>query len=102
MIALGTEMKFDVHIEPIGELSMSDYDFECAFFVYANKKVVIKKSDMIKINKDHYLAIIETEQALKLGKGRIQLEITSYVPDSDFSDGVRTEKTIVCTDVIVS
>lgn len=38
MIALGTEMKFDVHIEPIGELSMSDYDFECAFFVYANKK----------------------------------------------------------------
>ena len=46
MSALGTEFKMNVHLEPIDGLHMSGYDFECAFYVYTNRKVVIPKSKM--------------------------------------------------------
>jgi hypothetical protein len=78
---------------------MSEYDFECAFYVYTNRKVVYKKSNMKKVDDDNYLAIIETEDALKIGRGKINAEITAYIPDNDFSDGLRTEKLVLCTDV---
>lgn len=102
MIVLGTELKFNVHIEPIEGIRMSAYNFDCAFYVYSNRKVIINKSDMIKVDDENYIAMITTEQALKIGKGKIQLEITAYIPDNDFPDGLRTEKTIVCTDVVIS
>ena len=35
------EFKMNVHLEPMDGLHMSDYDFECAFYVYTNRKVVI-------------------------------------------------------------
>ena len=49
MSALGTELKINVHVEPIDGLHMSDYEFECAFYVYTNKKIVISKSEMPKL-----------------------------------------------------
>lgn len=99
MSALGTEFKMNVHLDPLGELHMSDYEFECAFYVYTNRKVVIPKSKMKKVDDDNYLAIIETADALRIGRGRINVEITAYIPDNDFSDGLRTEKLVLCTDV---
>ena len=99
MSALGTEFKFNVHIETIDGLHMSDYDFECAFYVYTNRNVVIPKSKMKKVDDDNYLAMIETADALRIGRGRINVEITAYIPDNDFSDGLRTEKLVLCTDV---
>lgn len=96
---LGTEFKMNVHLNPIDGLHMSDYDFECAFFVYANRRVVVRKSEMKKVDDDNYLAIIETDNALRIGRGRINAEITAYIPDADFSDGTRTEKLLICTDM---
>jgi hypothetical protein len=101
MSALGTEFKINVHVEPIDDMHMSNYDFECAFYVFTNKKVIINKSDMRMVDKDNYIAIIESMDAMKLGRGRVNLEFTGYIPDSDFPDGLRTEKAIVCTDVVI-
>lgn len=98
MSALGTEFKMNVHLEPIDGLRMSGYDFECAFYVRANRKVVIPKSKMRKVDDDNYVAMIETADALRIGRGRINVEITVYIPDNDFSDGLRTEKLVLCTD----
>lgn len=50
MSALGTEFKMNVHLEPMDGLHMSDYDFDCAFYVYTNRKVVIPKSRMKKVD----------------------------------------------------
>lgn len=99
MGALGTEFKMNVHLEPIDGLHMSDYDFECSFYVYTNKKVIIPKSKMKRVDDDNYLAMIETADALRIGRGRINVEITAHIPDGDFSDGLRTEKLVLCTDV---
>lgn len=99
MSALGTEFKMNVHLEPMDGLHMSGYDFECAFYAYTNRKVVIPKSKMKKVDDDNYLAIIESADALRIGRGRINAEITAYIPDNDFPDGLRTEKLVLCTDV---
>ena len=40
MSALGTELKINVHVEPIDGLHMSEYDFECVFFVYKNRPLL--------------------------------------------------------------
>lgn len=99
MSALGTEFKLNVHLEPIDGFHMSDYDFDCAFFVFANRKVIIPKSKMRRVDDDNYLVMIETSDAMRIGRGKIRVEITAYIPDSDFSDGIRTEKLELCTDV---
>lgn len=99
MSALGTEFKLNVHLEPLDGFHMSDYDFECALYVYTNRKVVIPKSKMKRVDDDNYLLMVETADALRIGRGRINAEITAYIPDNDFSDGLRTEKLVLCTDV---
>lgn len=101
MSALGTELKINVHVEPMDGYHMSDYEFECAFYVYANKKVVYKKEEMKRVDDDNYLAMINSVDALKLGRGHINLEFTAYIPDADFKDGSRTEKAILCTGVTI-
>lgn len=85
MGALGKEFKMNVHLEPIDGLHMSRYDFECAFYVYTNRKVVIPKSKMRKVDDDNYVAMIETADALRISRGRINVEIAAYIPDNDFS-----------------
>ena len=99
MSALGTEFKLNVHLDPIDGLHMSGYNFEVALYVYTNRKVVIPKSKMRKVDDDNYLLVVETADAMRIGRGRINAEITAYIPDNDFSDGLRTEKLVLCTDV---
>ena len=99
MSALGTEFKLNVHLDPLDGLHMSDYDFEVALYVYTNRKVVFQKSKLKKVDDDNYLLMVETADALRIGRGRINAEITAYIPDNDFSDGLRTEKLVLCTDV---
>lgn len=101
MSALGTELKINVHVEPIDGLHMSDYEFECAFYVYTNKKIVISKSEMKKVDNDNYIAFIDSANALIVGRGTINMEITAYIPDNDFNDRIRTEKAVVCTGVVI-
>jgi hypothetical protein len=101
MIVLGTELKINIHVEPIDGLHMSDYDFECAFYIYRNKRVVIKKSEMKRVDNDNYIAMIDSEKATMLGRGRLNIEITAYIPDGDFADNRRTEKVDVCTELVI-
>lgn len=101
MVILGTDIKINVHIEPIDGISMSDYDFECDFYVFPNRKITIPKSKMKKLDEDNYLALITSEEAYTIGKGKVTMEITAYIPDTDFDDYIRTEKAKVWTGVTI-
>lgn len=101
MIILGTDIKINVHIEPIDGLSMSDYDFECTFYVRPDKSITIPKSKMIKVDNDNYIALINSEDAYIVGKGKLTMEVTAYVTDQDFDDNVRTEKAKIWTGVTI-
>ena len=104
-----TEHKINIHAEPIDGLSMSNYDFECHFYICSNRVVTIKKSEMkqSQVNgtpdKDNYIAILDTEKILFLGKGSLKMMFVAHIPDSDFPDRFRTEIVDnICTGVIIT
>ncbi|MBO7293859.1 MAG: hypothetical protein J6U65_00415 [Bacteroidaceae bacterium] len=101
MSALGTELKINVTNDPIDGFHMGDYDFECAFYVYTNRRVVKKKSEMKKVDDDNYLGILKTDDVMRIGRGRVLVEMTAYIPDADFEDGFRTERDVTCTDAVI-
>lgn len=88
MSALGTEVKINIHAEPIDGLHMEDYDFEAEFYVYTNKSIIINKEDLIKIDADNYVALVDSTL---LGAGTIYAKIVAEIPDDDFDDAHRTE-----------
>lgn len=102
IIGLGTEVKINVHIEPLPSLPteenpdkktmhMSDYDFNVKFFTRANKSVTIDKVYMVKQDDDNYIAVVDTSE---LGAGVLQMIVTAMIPDGDCGeDNVRTEVT---------
>ena len=92
MSALGTELKINVHVEPIDGMHMSDYDFECVFFVYKNRPLVIKKNEMTKVDEDNYIAKVDSA---KVGVGNLMMKFTADIPDSDMNDGLRKEVELV-------
>ena len=92
MSALGTELKINVHVEPIDGLHMSDYDFECVFFVYKNRPLVVKKNEMTKVDEDNYIAKVDSA---KVGTGNLMMKFVADIPDSDMNDGLRKEVELV-------
>lgn len=90
----GTELKFNIHIEPIGEMTMDDYHFHVEVICGAFKKqsLSIDKEQAIRVDADNYVVCFSTAG---LGTGSLKCRITAEIPDSDFEDGFRTEITEV-------
>lgn len=93
---LGTHLKLNIHINPLGSIHMSDYDFECKFFVFQNKSITINKTDMVQVDDDNYLAMVDTSE---LGIGNLHITITAHVPDQDFEGQLRKEVICVPTNI---
>ena len=99
IVFLGTEIKLNIHIDPIGEVTMADYNFTVKAYCSAKKYLTIKSSDEKlaipvkgadgKIN--DYIILIDTSE---IGTGNLKCEITADIPDNDFKDGYRTEVSI--------
>lgn len=85
---LGTEIKLNIHIEPIGSLCMDDYDFEAEVYCSQKKTIIAKKSDMIRVDESNFIVLVDTAI---VGAGDLKCKVTAYIPDSDFDDGLRTE-----------
>lgn len=102
---IGSEIKFNVHIDPIKanigreneySISMSQYDFTCEFFTYKSAKIEVTKAQMLPYDDDNYIAMLDTTN-LKY-EGYIKIMVTARIPDEDFADGFRTEKILIITD----
>lgn len=98
MSVLGSQLKINVNVQPIGEIHLSSCNFFCTFFINPNKSIKIPKEDMIKVDDDNYIALIDT---IALGIGSIKMTIEIDIPDKDFSNGFRKEIDTVCTGVTV-
>ena len=100
MIIVGTDIKVNVHIDPIYGQTMDSMDFEC--FFYSQSTCVyerFKKNDMIRVDENNYIACIHTH---KLGRGTLCLKIVATVVDTDFENGVRNEVLNIKTDIQIS
>ena len=97
-IFLGTELKLNINIEPIGGMTMDDYDFEVEVICGSFKKssIVIKKEEAKKVDSNNYLICFDTAG---LGAGKVMCRVTAHIPDGDFADGKRTEITEIDTGI---
>lgn len=82
----GTVLKVNVTAELGNNLHLSDVDFEVK--MYANKSVDFRKSDLIKVDKDNYIAVVNSND---IGTGEYFVKLTVHIPDADVEDGIRTE-----------
>lgn len=98
-IYLGTELKLNLHIEPIivpGDtlhkdvtLHMDDYNF--TVWVYASsikKAIVITKGQCIRVGKDDRIMRVDTAA---LGTGVVTCKVEAQIPDKDFKDKFKDE-----------
>jgi hypothetical protein len=90
---IGTELKLNIHIEPIGDTTMDDYDFEVEVFCSPKKPIIIPKENTVRVDSDNYVVLVDTNI---VGAGDLKCKVTAQVPDSDFPDQLRTE--VVCID----
>ena len=50
---IGTELKLNIHIEPIGDTTMDDYDFEVEVFCSPKKPIIIPKENTIRVDNNN-------------------------------------------------
>lgn len=85
---LGTELKLNINIEPIGSITMDDYDFEVEVYCSVKRIVIVPKKDAIRIDNNNYVILVDT---METGAGDLKCRVTAHIPDDDFADGLRTE-----------
>ena len=100
MIKLEKDQKLNIHLKEIDGFSMEDYNFDVEVFVFENKRKKYTKSEMKRVDKDNYLLPMTYEDALPLGKGRLNFLINAEIPDADFPDGIRHEPVLICTEIM--
>lgn len=98
-VFLGTELKLNINIEPIGTVTMEDYDFEVEVYCSAKKVIVIPKSEAIKVDSNNYIVLVDTNV---VGAGELKCKITAHIPDSDFADRERTEVVVCTTNITIT
>lgn len=99
IIYLGTELKLNIHIEPIDGLTMDNYDFNIDVYVSQRKIVSTPKSECVRIDENNYVVLVDTNV---IGVGDITCKVTAYVPDGDFDDGLRTEVVQIQTGITIA
>jgi hypothetical protein len=95
-IFIGTELKLNINIEPMGEFTMDDYDWSVEVYCSTKKTVVVKKEEAIMIDKDNYVVLVDSAE---LGTGDLKCKVTAFIPDLDFPDTLRTEVMIIDTGI---
>lgn len=93
-IFVGTELKFKVDIQAAG-FSM-DHDNFTVLIRRRNQEKFFRKEDLVNDGEGGYYVCFDTSE---FGPGLISAVVTAYVPDSDFSDGFRTE--VISMDLVL-
>ena len=83
---LGTELKYQLNITATG-FSMVDDDFTVDI-VRGPNRIHFEKADLVTDGEGHYFVCFDTTP---LGAGLASIICVAYVPDEDFTDGLRTE-----------
>ena len=96
VIGLGSEIKLNLNIEPVGGYTMDDYDFVAEVYCKAKKSVIIEKQQAIRIDANNYLLPVDTQE---VGHGYINCKVSAQIPDKDFADGFRAEVVFIETNI---
>ena len=67
-IESGTELKLNIHITPIGDLTINDYDYDTEVYCSPRKKVLFHKNDTILVDDENFRVCVDSAE---LGIGTI-------------------------------
>lgn len=95
-VELGTELKLNIHIEPIGGMTLKDYDYTTEVYCSQRRKITIPKADAIYIDDENFVVCVDSSI---LGIGTIVCKVIAHIPDADFQDGIRTEVVAINTGI---
>ena len=87
-VFLGTELKLNISIEPIGSYTMDDYSWSVDIWTSMKRIMTITKDKAIRMDSDNYIILVDTSE---LGGGDVKAKVTAHIPDFDFQDTLRTE-----------
>ena len=100
VVFLGSELKLRVEIDPVGEYTMDDFDFNCEFYCFPSRKVKVAKKQMARGDQDVYYALVDTSE---LGTGLLKCKVTAYIPDTyGGDDWARTEVANIDTGICIT
>ena len=97
-VELGTELKLNIHIDPIDGVTIDDYDYTTEVYCSPRKSIVIPKSETIRTDNENYIVRVDTNI---IGVGKIICRVVAQIPDGDFDDGLRTEVVAITTNINV-
>lgn len=89
-LILGTEAKIRVTIAPIGGITPYVFDFDVELYVNPKRRATISKYNCIPLEEQY--AFFVPFDTSDVGIGEVTMEVVAYVPDTDFEDGLRTER----------
>lgn len=98
IIGIGTKFKLMINIEQIEYITMDDYDFEVEIYCSPKKAIVISKENSVRVDDSNYKVLVDSSL---IGAGEVKAKITAYLPDEDFSDGIRTSVSFLSTDIVI-
>ena len=99
-IYIGSDLKLNVHIEPIGTFDMDSFNFSVKLVAYSpfgksDKSVTISKDKATRLDNGDYMVWCNTQE---LGLGHLYAIITCLVPDAQIGKN-RTEIVRVDTNI---
>lgn len=87
-VFIGTELKLNIHIDNIEDITMDDYDFEVELYCSPKKSITVAKSSAIRIDESNYVVLVDTNI---IGAGELKCKVSAQIPDGDLPDNLRTE-----------
>lgn len=92
-INYGSDVKMELTITPKEqETKMEGYEFSFEFFCQPNRKRKLAEGEFVKIGEGNYKVWFST---LDVGTGKLQLQLTTHIPDPDIQKGYRVEVDVV-------
>lgn len=92
----GSDLKLNIHIEPLGGLTMDDYEWYVECYCSDETPIKITKDKARRVDDSNFIITLNTQQ---LGIGPLQCIITAHIPDEDFDDKLRTEISRINTNI---
>lgn len=82
----GSERKFDIKMQPIGDVHLKDCILKISVFANQNNIIAIDTSNVINIDDDTVKVVLVKEVMEKLKSNKVKFRIEIRIPDSDFPD----------------
>lgn len=99
MRLVGTELKINLNMVPMGNVHLGDCRFDIYAYATVGKGYAITKDECIKVDNDNFIVLVDTA---KTGAGSVKFKITINLPDADFDDHYRKEIVMIDTGIVIN